>query len=178
MEPSPASVDQIRWVFRFHDWARPRLVAAAWTLDEPQRRKPGVVAGGNGDGSVHDALCHVLGAEVTWFARWQGDAHHSLWQASEYPDLDTLDAAWAALEDRRCSWLEGLTDADLTRPVGYMSARLHVMEQFPLWETLLHVCNHTAHHRGEVSAALTGLGTPPETLDLIDYMRALRDGFA
>lgn len=174
MDVPPAAVDQIRWVFRFHDWARPRLVVAAGALDESRRTEPGVVAGGNGDGSVHTALCHVLGAELTWFARWQGDVHHSLWRASEHADVEALDAAWTTLEAERRSWLERLGEADLSRPVRYMSARLHVIEQFPLWETLLHVCNHTAHHRGEVSSALTALGAPPESLDLIDYMRDLR----
>jgi uncharacterized damage-inducible protein DinB len=37
---------------------------------------------------------------------------------------------------------------------------------------MLHVTNHTTHHRSDVCTALSGLGPAPESVDLIDYLRA------
>jgi uncharacterized damage-inducible protein DinB len=53
-----------------------------------------------------------------------------------------------------------------------VSVTRHVEERFPLWQTMLHITNHTTHHRADVSTALSNLGRAPESVDLIDYLRA------
>jgi hypothetical protein len=54
----------LRWLYQFHDWARPRLLVAAERLDDFDRLRPGTIAGGNEDASLQAALAHILGAEV------------------------------------------------------------------------------------------------------------------
>ncbi len=168
-------IQQIRWMFAFHDWARPRLLAALRQVDPVERLRSDVIPGGNEDGSLHATVAHILGAEVIWFERWQGNTHARLRGSSDYASLDSLDQEWSELEARRRRWLLELPESDLDVGVRYRSVTRGVMEKFPLWETILHLSNHTSHHRGEAAAALTGLGFPPESVDLIDYMRQGRE---
>jgi uncharacterized damage-inducible protein DinB len=151
------------------------VLAAAKKLGDEDRLRPGIISGGNEDGSVHAVLAHILGAEVIWLRRWQGDALARLPGSSDYPSLEVLEQAWSDLERSRQKWLEELLESDLVREIEFLSVTRGVMERFPLHRTLLHVSNHSTHHRGEVSAALSALGSPPESVDLIDYMRFRRD---
>ncbi|HEU5002404.1 MAG TPA: DinB family protein [Actinomycetota bacterium] len=169
---SPA-LAQLQWVIGFHDWARPRITTAARALSDEALRRPGAIPDGNEDGSLAAAIAHVLGAETVWFRRWQGDAFAPLPGAADYPTMDDVREHWEQLEQRRRAWLDHLTEADIAREVTYRSATRDVVERFPLWQTILHLSNHTSHHRGEVAAALSGLGSPPESVDVIDYMRSL-----
>jgi uncharacterized damage-inducible protein DinB len=98
-------------------------------------------------------------AEVIWFQRCQGEAHARLPGLSDYPSVSLLDRVWSELELSRQHWLEGLREGDLLGDVEYLSVTRGVVESFPLWQTLLHLSNHTAHHRGEVAAALSSLGS-------------------
>lgn len=169
---SPAVV-QLRWLMSFHDWARPRITAAAGSLSDEAFRRPGAIPGANEDGSLWAALAHILGAEDIWYRRWRGEAISRIPGAADYPTLGVIAEEWAGLGKRRRDWLARVEPADLDRPLTYRSVAAGVLQSFPLWQTILHVSNHTTHHRGEVAAALSGLGAPPESVDLIDYMRSL-----
>jgi uncharacterized damage-inducible protein DinB len=169
------ALDHTRWLFDFHDWARLRVLRACKQLGEKDLMRPGIIPGGNEDGSLHATLAHILGAEVIWFERWQGRVDARLPGSSDYPRLDALEEAWSKLEITRRRWLAELSESALNRKVKYMSVTRGVIEQFPLWQTRLHLSNHSTHHRGEAAAALSGLRCPPESVDLVDFMRHLQD---
>jgi uncharacterized damage-inducible protein DinB len=162
----------IRWLYAFHDWARPRLLGAARSLGASDLCRPGVIAGGHASGSMHAALAHVLGAEIVWYSRWQGEALCSLPAVADFPTLSALDEAWSDLEAARSAWLAGISGAHLACTIRYVSIARGTEEAFPLGQTLLHASNHTTHHRGELCCGLTALGSAPESVDLIDFMRA------
>ncbi|MEX1254823.1 MAG: DinB family protein, partial [Dehalococcoidia bacterium] len=42
-------------------------------------------------------------------------------------------------------------------------------QQRVLWQALLHVANHSTHHRAETATLLTTLGHPPRQLDYIFF---------
>ncbi len=77
----------------------------------------------------------------------------------DYGDLESLAGAWAGIEQRRAAWLGDLQPAE--RIVWYVSVTRAVREQFPLWQTLLHVSNHITHHRSQACTALRA-GRHPE----------------
>ncbi len=41
----------------------------------------------------------------------------------------------------------------------------------PFAATLAHVFNHGTHHRGQITAALTALGQPCPSLDLVYFLQ-------
>lgn len=43
----------------------------------------------------------------------------------------------------------------------------------PIGLTLLHMFNHGTHHRGQISAAVSGFGYDVPAMDLIRYLREI-----
>jgi len=172
LAPEMDRLETIRWLWGFQVWARPRLLDAASRLRTERLNEPGTIAGGLGTGSVHDMLAHIVGAEEVWLRRWQGEERVPLPAGGDFAGLGAIAERWEEVERGRLALFDGLSDEDLGRGVRYVSVTRHVEESFPLWQTMLHITNHTTHHRADVCTALSGLGRAPESVDLIDYLRA------
>ena len=155
-----------REVFAFHAWARARVLAAADQLPYEALRRPVLIPGGNEDGSLHAALAHIAATQAHWLARFQGQADHQLNGGAAFADLRSIAQAW---EGSDAAILELIASNDLARVVRYQRAVGE--DEQPLWQLLLHVSNHTTHHRAEACAALTALGSPPASVDFIDFTR-------
>jgi uncharacterized damage-inducible protein DinB len=153
-------------LFAFHAWARARVLEAADRVPYEGLRRPVLIPGGNGDGSLHATLTHIAAAQAHWLARFQGDAEHR--PADGYPDLAAIARAW---EQADAGLMEVIAAHDLLEEVRYYRASTQGYDQYPLWRLLLHVSNHTTHHRAEACAALTALGSPPQSVDLVDFLR-------
>jgi uncharacterized damage-inducible protein DinB len=141
-----------------------RVLAAADQLPYEALRRPVLVPGGNEDGSLHATLAHIAATQAHWLARFQGDAEHNLTAA--YPDLRAIAQAW---EQSDAGLAAVVATTDLDRIVRYH--RSVGDDEQPLWQLLQHVSNHTTHHRAEACAALTALGSPPESVDFIEFLR-------
>jgi uncharacterized damage-inducible protein DinB len=158
-----------RFTWAFHAWAGERLFVAAAEL--PDLHQPGVIPGGHGDGSLHDTLAHIEAAERHWLRRWEGDPLSVPKTGADYPHLAAIVDEWRVTNGRRIAWLKSLPPAALEADLHFIRSD-GIEDVQPLWQTILHVANHTTHHRAEACAALTAAGLPPESADLIDFMRA------
>ena len=77
--------------------------------------------------------------------------------------MTDLRAQWDALEAEQRSFVAGLGDADLTRPVQYRNTEGKEF-QVALGALLQHVVNHATHHRSEAATMITLIsGSPPDT---------------
>ncbi|CAN5652750.1 hypothetical protein BH09CHL1_BH09CHL1_14780 [soil metagenome] len=151
----PTGFDLIRLLYDFSDWVGQQLIRAVSRVPDSELRKPGVIAGGAGDGSIQAMFAHVVGAEGHWFSRWTGVTGND-------PGDGPPASRWeAAIRDRR-SWLESGGANLLGQPLSSSGGDDGVSESMPLWPALIHVPIHTTHHRAEIYAALTSLGFPPE----------------
>ncbi len=151
---------------RYNAWATRRLLEAVAALhDADYRRDVGLFFK-----SIHGTLNHLLvGEHLVWFRRFaEGVSPKVALDEEAEPDRQRLAARllegaahWQPLID---SWpverFEGTLDYTTTRGVP---------ASLPFAATLAHVFNHGTHHRGQVTAALTGLGQPCPPLDLV-YM--------
>jgi uncharacterized damage-inducible protein DinB len=142
------------------------VLAAAERVPYEGLRRPVLIPGGNEDGSLHATLAHIAATQAHWLARFQGDAEHRV--GASYPDLAAIARTW---EQADLGLAAVAASDDLARTVRYYRASAQGYDQHPLWQLLLHVSNHTTHHRAEACAALTALGAPPESVDLIDFFR-------
>lgn len=158
-----------RWLFAYHDWADDRVFAAA-RLAGGTVTRPGVIAGGQGDGSVLATLAHLADADAHWLARWQGNPRSRLRGPASFGGLEDVAAFAGKAAARRRAWLAGLDDAALARDLEYSTTAGSEQRQ-PLWQTLFHTANHATHHRAEACSGLTALGFPPETVELIAFVR-------
>ena len=115
--------------------------------------------------SVHRTVNHLLVTDNIWFARLAEGVSPRLPLDTElYHERDPLVAALGAAVQRWSPWLAGLDatrfDGDLvyTRSDGQPMC-------IPFAYALGHAFNHPTHHRGQISAALTGMGRPAPVLD-------------
>jgi uncharacterized damage-inducible protein DinB len=171
MEP-PFSLELIRFTAAFQDWANERILrAAVATGPEAAAAR---IPGSYGDGSLHALLAHVVASERHWLRRWLGDAEAKLDGPATWPTLEAVREAWEAGRAERARFFAELDEARLRSTVRYRRNQPPVPDARPLWQLILHAFNHSTHHRAEAAAILTTIGRPPESVDLIDYIR--RDG--
>jgi len=152
----------------YNAWANAQVYEAAGQLSSEEfTRDTGVFFG-----SLMGTLNHILVADRIWMKRFsgEGDAPTQL-DTILHREFAALAAARQA-EDRRIShWVEGLSDEALEGRFTYMTVTdIRTISQ-RLAPALAHIFNHQTHHRGQAHAALTALGKPSLTLDLIYFQR-------
>lgn len=156
--------DQILSLYEYGAWVNQRVLEAAAKLtDEPFTQKvlPGF-------GSVHLTLAHMLGAEVIWLARWQGQSPTAMPAPDELNSVPILQARWAVLEAERRAYFEAVTEAELGASMNWTNMRGQPFA-LPRWQVVLHCVNHSTHHRSELAAMLTVLGHEPDSTDLLEF---------
>ena len=167
-----------RKLFDYNCWANDRVLEQALRL--PEADYFASVPGLSFD-TLHATLAHVFVAEAVWLGRWRGrpltgtlaDARRmDRIVAAEVPDLASLIERWRTLEADRRDYCAGLTDADVQRPLSYVTMD---GQQYgnPLGEQMAHVVNHGTQFRAEAAVALTSFSFSPGELDLIRYLRDL-----
>lgn len=151
---------------RYHVWASEKLLAAVAAMDETlYRRDCGLFFA-----SVHGTLNHMLVGETLWHARLADGVSPKLALNSE------LEAGRAALADallaaanRWSDWLASVPAQRFDQKLDYQRSSGEAVS-VPFAATLGHVFNHGTHHRGQISAALTGNGYPCPEIDLVYFL--------
>ena len=151
---------------RYNAWATLRLLDAVAAVDDDDyRRDTGLFFK-----SIHGTLNHLLvGEHLLWFRRFaEGVSPRLALDDEAEPDrardaerLLQGAARWQPLIE---SWPAERFD-DVLR---YTTTRGQPAT-LAFAATLTHVFNHSTHHRGQITAALTQLGQPCPELDLV-YM--------
>ena len=108
---------------------------------------------------------------VTPTNRWLGNPSSELKGGSSYADLRTMIDDWWTNNQRLRGWLARLRDDELAGQLHYYRTNGEARQNV-LWHTLLHVANHSTHHRAEACTALTAAGSAPHGVDMIDWIRA------
>jgi uncharacterized damage-inducible protein DinB len=151
-------------------WANVRLLEAATMLSPDELTRDF----GTADRSVVGTLAHIFGAERIWLARvQQRTAPQSV--SDHDRRLDTLSTEWVALFEQWRDWAASLCDDETDRALEYSDTRGRPWRN-SLSDIVLHVVNHSTHHRGQVSGFLRALGRVPPPLDLIAFVREQQRG--
>ncbi|WP_322797008.1 DinB family protein [Tepidiforma sp.] len=166
---APFSLKLLRFTADFHDWANERILRAA--LQAGPGAAAARIPGSYGDGSLHALLAHLVASERHWLARWQGNPEARLDGPATWPTLEAVHAAWEEARPARAAFFAGLDEAALRGICRYRRNNPPIPDERPLWQLILHVFNHSTHHRAEAAAILTTIGHPPESVDMIDYIR-------
>jgi uncharacterized damage-inducible protein DinB len=117
-----------------------------------------------------DLARHMLDAEWSWrlFALG-GPGQQYLWEVEDVPDLPALLRFLPAERDRMLTYVRSLSDSDLGRVVDFGTAQGGAPKHATVWQILLHIVNHSTHHRSELSRCLEAAGHPIDEAE-IDYM--------
>lgn len=159
-----SSLDLVRTYARYDRWATERVLAAADRLPEADyRRDVGLFFK-----SVHGTLNHlVVTQHRLWFRRFAfGESPRIALDAEVEADRSRLRAALLDGCDAWRPFFDGLDEARLAGTLDYTTMRGQAVS-LPFAATLLHVLNHSTHHRGQISAGITMLGHECPVLDLV-----------
>ena len=156
--------DHLQAQARYNLWATRRLLGHVDAVPEADyRRDLGLYFK-----SLHGTLNHLLvGEHLLWFARFaEGHSNVTALDAEAEPDRTRLRER---LLDGALAWMPLIEVWSEERLLGQIHYRRMSGEAvaLPFAATLGHVFNHGAHHRGQITAALTALGRPCPELDMV-----------
>jgi uncharacterized damage-inducible protein DinB len=151
----------IREHYDYHRWANHRLFDVAVGLG------PGATTRDMGKHwsfpTLKGMFAHMYGADRVWLTRWKGESPKRLYGDADFTSMADLRSHWDTLEAEQRAFVEGLGDADLTRPVEYRNTE-GAQFRVALGPLLQHVVNHATHHRSEAATMITLIsGSPPDT---------------
>lgn len=116
-------------------------------------------------GSVQALLTHMLTTEFYFLARSEGKAISPKGAPDKALGLEEITVAFSQIADERAKYLNWVTEEKLTEVIEIPIGEQHF--KLARWQLLTQSLLHTAHHRGELSIVMTGLGHPLPTLDPI-----------
>jgi uncharacterized damage-inducible protein DinB len=163
------SVDDVRDLFRYDEWANARLFDAVATLSDEQftRRMA------SGFSSLRETLSHILAEEWLWLQRSMraNPAAPPAW--TELNGRAALLPALDAVQQDRVKFLEQLTADDLERVVVFRSLEGHE-HAHRVEDMLRHVLNHSTYHRGQAATLMRHVGAVAPETDFVVYCESGR----
>jgi len=120
--------------------------------------------------SIHGTLNHLLVGDRLWMGRFTGEGYaiQSLDQEL-YADFAELRAERCKTDAAIAQWVSRLDEWNLANDLCYTAFTTGNRYCMPLWFTLTHFFNHQTHHRGQVTALLSQLGSDPGVTDLVAF---------
>ena len=165
---------EIRHLFAYTEWANTRVLETAEKLPPEELLRDVHIS----YKSILGTLLHMAGAEWIWLERWHGNSLvgpdvWAGWTADDARSLQQVREKWQPVIQRRNAYLDGISDADLSRELGY---RRFTGEAYslPLGPQMQHVVNHATLHRGQVVGMIRQLGVAPPSTDLLFYLMETR----
>ncbi len=117
--------------------------------------------------SVLGTLSHMLVSQRLWLSRFLGNPLTSVPRLDEYPDLPSWIAGWEESASQIEAFLAGLSDEQVAMPLTWASLPDGAVHTLPLWQTVIHLVNHTTFHRGQVISLLRQMGYAVPHTDLV-----------
>jgi len=164
------NLNDIKFLYRYNDWANDRTLNAAAALTSEQFNQKH----GSSFSSVRDTMVHIFGAEWVWLERWNGTSPRALPGADDIATIDNLRSRWNGVEAARKQFLAGLSDESLKQPITYTNFKGQEWS-YSLESMLQHLVNHSSYHRGQVTTMLRQLGAEATSTDLLLYLDATID---
>ena len=150
--------------YAYNEWSNNRILDAAARLSAEEL----AVTNDFGWHSIFGALVHILDAEYYWRVFLQESKETDWIEASDFATIAELRARWDREHWALATYIASLSDAEIASAFHFeVDGKAG---QRPLWHFLQHVLNHSAQHRSECAALLTGFGHSPGDMDLLVYL--------
>ncbi|CAG0931063.1 MAG: hypothetical protein EFKGCFLK_00303 [Rhodocyclaceae bacterium] len=122
--------------------------------------------------TIHQTVDHILVVSQLWRLRLQGESPIVDYKRLHHPDWRALKTALRQEMRGLQHWLETKPEAFFESEIAFRSSEGKARRNW-VRDVLTHMMGHMVHHRGQVSAAATRLGTPAPEMDYIFYKRAV-----
>ena len=151
------SIEHLRELFNYNDWANRRLITALKSSPSEKARR---------------ILAHLLITEKEYYARLYGkdSTGFDFWQ-----DVSTEECGQLARENAENyeHLLKRFDDEGLGQIAEYTTSA-GVWHKNNFREMLTHILFHSMTHRGQVNSAMRGEGFAPPKTDYIIYVREVK----
>jgi uncharacterized damage-inducible protein DinB len=164
MSDSMVSLQYLNQLYDYNYWANHRLIATAETLSNEQLFRQH----GHSWGSVQGVLVHMMSAEWVWLRRCQGESPRAMLNWDDYPTVGVLAERWAQIESEMLGFINTQSPESLSRAIAYTNTR-GITFTLELWKMLVHVANHSTHHRGELASMFAMMDVPHPEDDWLFY---------
>jgi len=155
--------DYCRLLARYNAWMNERLYAvAAEMTDDERKRDMGAFFG-----SIHRTLNHLVWADATWLARFEGGTYpHAGYGTDMHDDFAALAHERAATDTAVLNWAATVSSQWLASPLQYTRRADMKTVRIPAWIATTHMFNHGTHHRGQLTTLLKQSGRDVGVTDL------------
>ena len=157
-------VEILRYQLDFANWANERILAAAASLTPEEQSRDFKTA----DKSILNTLAHCYRAERVWLNRLLNKKVD--FKVAGDDTLAALQTNWPLLQSGWHAWAQDLTEDAAAANFQYADLKGNPWSQ-PVWTIVLHVVNHSTHHRGQAVGFIRALGHTPPNVDLITFSR-------
>jgi uncharacterized damage-inducible protein DinB len=158
-----SSVEHVRALYAYNEWANNHLLAVCESIPEEQLAE----RRGASFESILTTFAHIAAAQINWLERWvSGRNRIPTLELQQMPDLGTVRAAFLASHAGLQEFLAGLDEERLAAPLAFRDSS-GTESNRPLWQLMTHVANHGSYHRGEIALMLSETGHSPGDLDFI-----------
>lgn len=160
----PSLCEILRYQLDFTTWATERMLSAAAELTPEELAHDFKTS----DKSILGTLAHNYRAERTWLNRMHGKRVD--FRVDGDDALEALETNWPAVRVGWADWASTLTEEAAASDLNYSDLKGNTWTQ-PIWTVVLHVTNHSTHHRGQAVGFIRTIGHTPPNVDLISYAR-------
>lgn len=160
------TVDDVRKLYEYQEWATARLLGVIRELDEGTLTAPIE----SSFPSILGTFAHIVASEWIWLRRWEGESPSQAPRWTVDTALGRLERELTEVESRRTRFLLGLTETDLQTTLHYRKLDGNAFEN-RLLDLLLHVVNHSTYHRGQLVTMLRQVGVKPVATDYVLFAR-------
>lgn len=157
------SLEYCHTMAQYNQWMNQKLYAACDTLSEDELRQDRQLF----FGSIFGTLNHLMFGDLAWLRRFQGEFD----QVPElgvdlYVSYKEMKTARQALDREIQEYYFSFDESELGREFTFTSKSINREITLPLWVAITHMFNHQAHHRGQITSALSQLGLDVGVTDL------------
>jgi len=163
-------IEVIRTLYGYSAWANQRVLEKTAELSEHQFLED---AGPN-HGSLRYTFVHTMSGQWIWLERWQGTSPPAMMNDEDFPDLSSVRARWAEIENDTSRYLDRLEPDQLDNVISYTTTG-GTPGAYPLWHLIVQQVNHQTQHRSEAAVMLTNFGHSPGDLDFVVYLSAIQN---
>jgi uncharacterized damage-inducible protein DinB len=154
----------LRYQIESAAWANQRVLSAASKLTPEELNRDFH----SSERSVLGTLVHIFRAERMWLSRIEGPLVE--YRVAGDDTLSALEVTWPRVNEKWIEWAGRLTDEGAQSQLSYRDLRGNEWTM-PLWKIVLHVVNHSTHHRGQAIGFMRSLGYTPPNTDSISFAR-------
>lgn len=160
----PSVTKILRYQLDFTTWATERMLDAATKLTPEELTHDFKTS----DKTILGTLTHDYRAERIWLNRMYGKGLN--FRVDGDDTLTALQTNWPTVRTGWSDWARSLTEEITASDLIYSDLKGNTWTQ-PVWAIVLHVTNHSSHHRGQAVGFIRALGHTPPNVDLIAYAR-------